>query len=76
MRNKIFGVIGMVWGGLIVLRILLNLSALDGSAYSGGTVVAGGLGALMFGAGLHAFLKKPGDFKSTKAQKKDGRRQE
>lgn len=28
MRNKIFGVIGMVWGGLIVLRILLNLSAL------------------------------------------------
>ena len=60
MRNKIFGAIGILWGGAIVLRWLVA----DTSAASSGAYQSGQSGAVLFGvvllaAGLYTFFKKP-----------------
>lgn len=53
MRNKILGGIGIVWGGLIVLKWLLSSGAPRGSAaYQSGQSGAVVLGAMMLAAGL------------------------
>jgi hypothetical protein len=50
MRNKIFGWIGVVWGGLIVVVTLLH--GISGSgAYGSGQVTAVVFGVLMLLAG-------------------------
>jgi hypothetical protein len=58
-RNKIFGVIGMVWGGLIVFSRLLAGPAAGSEAYQAGSLAGLVFGVCMFAAGLYAFLKKP-----------------
>jgi hypothetical protein len=59
MRNKIFGGLVMVWGALIVARFFLFPPQGGSAAYQAGTLVGVIFGAVLFGVGLHAFLKKP-----------------
>ncbi len=60
MRNKIFGVIGVLWGGAILFRWLTsgNPSG-SSSAYQAGQSGAAIFGALMFGVGMYCILRKP-----------------
>jgi len=59
MRNKIFGGIGIVWGGLILLNWLISESpAGTSAAYQSGQSFAAILGAAMFVAGLYYFFRK------------------
>lgn len=59
MRNKIFGGIGILWGGAIVLRWLISdTSAAGSSAYQSGQSGAVLFGAIMLAAGLYYFFKK------------------
>ncbi|NZA26828.1 hypothetical protein H0E84_10570 [Luteimonas sp. SJ-92] len=60
MRNRIFGGIGIVWGGAILLNWLVSDPPASGSAaYQGGQSGAVVFGALMLVAGLYYFFKKP-----------------
>ena len=60
MRNKIFGGIGVIWGGAMVLNWLGSDAPASGSAaYQGGQTGAAVFGALMLVAGLYYFFKKP-----------------
>lgn len=59
MRNKIFGGIGMVWGGLIMLSRLLAGPAAGSEAYQAGSMAGLVFGVCLFAAGLYEFLKKP-----------------
>ncbi len=59
MRNKIFGAIGTIWGGLIVTTRLLSESPAGNEAYQVGQTVGLVLGALMFVSGIYYFFKKP-----------------
>jgi hypothetical protein len=57
MRNKIMGGIGIIWGGVILLRALFGSSEPSAGAYK-----AGQTGGLMFGVlllvvGLYYFFK-------------------
>lgn len=59
MRNKIFGGIGILWGGAIVLRWLVTDTAAAGNAaYQSGQSGAVIFGALLLGVGLYTFFKK------------------
>ena len=59
MRNKIFGAIGVLWGGGIVLNWFLSSPSGGSEAYQAGQSGAVVFGALMFAAGLYYFFKKP-----------------
>lgn len=60
MRNKIFGGIGILWGGGIVLaRLLSNSPSAEPGAYQTGQSAAFWFGVAMLGAGLYYFFKKP-----------------
>ncbi|HMK14582.1 MAG TPA: hypothetical protein VK460_06170 [Burkholderiales bacterium] len=59
MRNKIFGGIGILWGGAIVVRwVISGVSESGSAAYQGGEYAAVVFGALMLLAGLYYFFKK------------------
>lgn len=60
MRNKIFGGIGILWGGALLFRWLTSGTSSGGSsAYQAGQSVAVIFGALMLVAGLYYFFRKP-----------------
>lgn len=60
MRNKIFGGIGIFWGGGLALRWLTAGTPSGGSAaYHAGQSTAGVFGILMLIAGLYYFFRKP-----------------
>lgn len=60
MRNKIFGAIGTVWGGLIVARWLFADTPTSGNAaYQSGQSGAVVFGVLMLLVGLYYFFKEP-----------------
>jgi hypothetical protein len=60
MRNKIFGGIGILWGGAIVLRWLVtDTTAAGNAAYQSGQSGAVLFGALLLGVGLYTFFKNP-----------------
>lgn len=59
MRNKIFGGIGIVWGGLILFSWLTAASPSGSSAYQAGRSGAAVFGGLMLVVGLYYFFKKP-----------------
>lgn len=56
MRNKIFGGIGILWGGAILLRGLLVGTSGSGS-YQSGQWAGVAIGALFLIAGLYTFFK-------------------
>ena len=58
MRNKISGLIGMLWGGGIVVSRLVSESPASG-AYQAGQMAALVFGLVLLGAGLYYFFKKP-----------------
>lgn len=61
MRNKIFGGIGILWGGALVFRWLASGLPTGGSStYQAGQTGAVVFGALMLVAGLYAFFRKAG----------------
>ena len=59
MRNKIFGGIGILWGGAILANWLMGGSDGGSGAYQTGQNAAIVFGALMLIAGLYYFFKKP-----------------
>ena len=60
MRNKIFGGIGILWGGAVLFRWFTSSTPNgDSSAYQAGQSVAVIFGALMLVAGLYYFFRKP-----------------
>lgn len=60
MRNKIFGGIGILWGGALLFRWLTSGGSQTGSsAYQTGQSTAVIFGALMFLVGLYTFFRKP-----------------
>lgn len=60
MRNRIFGAIGILWGGGIILRWFLTDSS-SNSAYQTGQNGAVVFGLIMLAAGVYYVLKKPGE---------------
>lgn len=59
MRNKIFGGIGILWGGAIVLRWLVTDNPAAGNAaYQSGQNGAVLFGVLLLGVGIYTFFKK------------------
>lgn len=59
MRNKIFGTIGVLWGGAILANGILGQSPQGSEAYQAGQTGAFVFGGLMFTAGIYYFFKKP-----------------
>lgn len=56
-RNRIFGAIGIVWGGAVLARQLMGGSPLSSGAYGAGQMVGLLTGAALLCAGLYYFLK-------------------
>ncbi len=61
MRNRIIGIIGMVWGALILLNRLLGgqPGAQPGGAYAAGQSMAVIFGLLLLVVGAYYVFKKP-----------------
>jgi hypothetical protein len=62
MRNRIFGAIGVIWGGAVLASAFLRDSPAGSNAYSAGNAVGIGFGALLFVVGgyyLFRGAKKP-----------------
>jgi len=55
-RNRIFGIIGTVWGGAVVISGLFRVLS-DNSAYAAGQIGGFILGGLLFCAGLYYAIK-------------------
>jgi LPXTG-motif cell wall-anchored protein len=61
LRNKIFGGIGVLWGGGILVRWFMSGNAAGSDAYQSGQNTAVIFGAVMLLGGLYYFFKKPSD---------------
>jgi hypothetical protein len=59
MKNRLFGSVGILWGGFIVLKWLLSASSTASSEYQSGQNGAAIFGALLFVVGVVTFFKKP-----------------
>ena len=57
MRNRIFGAIGIIWGGGILISMFLRGVPQGRGAYAAGSYGGLVLGALLLIAGLYAFFK-------------------
>jgi hypothetical protein len=55
-RNRIFGIIGVVWGGGVVVSALFRTLA-DNAAYAAGQRVGFILGGLLFIVGLYYAIR-------------------
>lgn len=56
-RNRVFGVIGIVWGGLILVSGPMRGSFHESEAYGQGRSAGLIFGGLLFAAGLYYFIK-------------------
>jgi len=68
MRNKIFGAIGAIWGGGILVNWLLSNQSSANEAYQSGQNGAVIFGGLMFLAGVYYFFKKPANKASNESE--------
>ena len=57
MRNRIFGGIGVLWGGAILANWLLADTPSGSAAYNAGTTAGVVFGAIMFVAGLYYLFR-------------------
>jgi hypothetical protein len=57
MRNRIFGGIGVLWGGAILIRSFLQRGPSGSGAYAAGQTTALIFGALLFLVGLYYLIK-------------------
>ena len=73
MRNRIFGAIGVIWGGLVLFNALASGGPAPGgnAAYSAGKFVGVALGALLFVAGLYYLIKGDGGPKQKRKKPKN-----
>jgi len=58
MRNKIFGVVGMIWGAAVVVNSLFGPVPESSDAYHSGYSGAVVFGILMFITGAYYLVKK------------------
>jgi hypothetical protein len=56
-RNRIFGAVGIVWGGAVLARQVMGGGGFSSGAYGAGQVVGLLTGAALFCAGLYYFIK-------------------
>jgi hypothetical protein len=58
MRNRIFGAIGVIWGGGVLLYSFVGRGQVEGSgAYAAGQMTAVVFGGLLFLVGLYYLMK-------------------
>ncbi len=57
MRNKIFGVIGILWGGSVLISFFARGMPMGGGSYAAGSIVGLLFGVLMLIFGIH-YVKK------------------
>lgn len=57
MRNRIFGIIGILWGGAVVVSFLMREKPVADGAYGAGQSAALILGAVMLIAGVYYTFK-------------------
>ena len=57
MRNRIFGIIGIVWGSLTWISWFARDTPLGGGSYGVGQIIGMVIGTLMFFAGWYYFIK-------------------
>jgi hypothetical protein len=57
MRNKIFGTIGILWGGGMLVSFFLRGAPLGNGAYAAGTIFGLLLGVVMLFAGIYYVRK-------------------
>ena len=60
MKNRIFGAIGVLWGGAVAFRTFTMQHSGGSSAYHAGESAAGYFGLAMFAAGLYYLVKGSG----------------
>jgi len=58
MRQRVFAGIGVVWGGLILVRRLFAGPPTGSNAYAAGQIAGVVVGALLFGVGLYYLVRK------------------
>ena len=59
-KNRIFGLIGLIWGGGMILGKILGCSpGPGGGAYGAGQAAGLVFGGLLFVVGAYYFFKKP-----------------
>lgn len=69
MRNRFFGLVGVVWGSLILSRLFTQgIEQRDDSAYMFGQYVGVGLGVLMFASGVYYLIRGDGRPKKKKEE--------
>ena len=61
MKNKILSIIGIVWGGGIILNWLFSDSSTENGASQAGGFVALLMGFALLGFSIYNFRKKPKD---------------
>jgi hypothetical protein len=59
MRNKIFGAIGIIWGGAILANGLFGQPPQGSDAYQAGQSGALVFGGILLVAGIYYFFRKP-----------------
>jgi hypothetical protein len=64
MRNRIFGAIGVLWGGVMLLRAYLGGGPVGGGAYRAGQIAALVFAAALVLAGSYYLIKGDGGSKS------------
>ena len=57
MRNRIFGAIGVIWGGAILISGILKGGSADKGAYGAGEYLGFIFGGLLFCAGMYFLIK-------------------
>jgi len=60
MRNRVVGLIGVLWGGGILVSSFLRSGPAGGSAYQSGQTAGYIFGAILFGAGLFYLIRGSG----------------
>lgn len=73
MRNIIFGSIGVLWGGAVILYSLLGDKSPSGGAYGAGQMAGSVFGFLFFAVGLYYLvqgIRTLGESKVVKKKKK------
>jgi len=58
MRNKIFGAIGVLWGGAILVSAFLNGGPQGSGSYAAGQTAGLVFALLLLAVGAHYLLKK------------------
>ena len=60
MRNRITGVIGILWGGGVVVSFFMRGGNIGGGSYGAGQFAGLLIGVVMFGAGIYYVTKSNG----------------